>query len=128
MTSRSRDIFNQAIRGYKIYDSSTLSSASLVESNGQRQASCGDSDYDNLEMLKKVTNDARAVGKKLRDLGYETFIKLNLTRSRIFEHFHTVLDAWKRDASEIVLFYAGHGAAIGRLYRLLGISCDVYEG
>ena len=97
--------------------------------NGKRLAVIiGNSEYDDLEMLKNATNDARAVGKKLRDLGYETFIKLNLTRRRTFEHFEAVLATWKRDASEIVYFYAGHGAAIGRLYRLLGISCDVYEG
>ena len=77
----------------------------------------GNSEYQHFTQLKNAKNDAEAVRDQLQGLGYETSLKLNSTKEKIFEHLESVMDAWKHDASEIVLFYAGHGVAIGKLHR-----------
>ena len=76
----------------------------------------GNSDYQYLERLKNATNDARAVGDQLQSLGYNVSLGLNRTRYEMLHDLDDVLDAWKHDAEEVVLFYAGHGVAMGRLY------------
>ena len=76
----------------------------------------GNSIYPNWTHLKKAANDARAVKDQLERLGYDAHLKLDLTRDDIYEHLGDILDTWKHDASEIVLFYAGHGVGIGKLY------------
>ena len=88
-----------------------------VAANKRLAVVIGNSEYNHLKPLKNATNDARAVKDQLQKLGYDASMKLNLTYKQTLAYLREKLDIWKHDASEIVLFYAGHGVAIGKLHR-----------
>ena len=75
----------------------------------------GNSEYQHLESLKNAISDAKAVKETLDNLGYNTSLKLNMDRDELVGHLYDTLETWKHDAGEIVLFYAGHGVAIGKV-------------
>ena len=83
----------------------------------------GNSDYQLMGQLKNANSDAKAFGETLNSLGFQVSMKLNLTRRKTVEHIDQALEDWQRRASEIVIYYAGHGVSIGgsptHLSRLL---------
>ena len=76
----------------------------------------GISEYQNFPTLENAKNDASAVEDKLKSLGYEVSKTLNCSKNNIYDCLTSVLENWKHDASEIVLFYAGHGVTVGKLH------------
>ena len=83
----------------------------------------GNSDYDHWKSLRNASSDAEAVRDKLQKLGFTVSLGLNKATDEILELLNDVMDAWKHEASEIVLFYAGHGVTIGKLqYQRLTFS------
>jgi hypothetical protein len=77
--------------------------------------------YDNLpadQQLQKAVNDARAMGKALGRLGFETVVEENVARlpfTRAWQKFLNRLEPGDTAA----LFFAGHGVEIGGLNYLL---------
>ena len=72
-----------------------------------------------MSSLKNAINDAKAMADKCRGLGFDVLSKFNVTLREILEFLEEVSETWKADASEIVLFYAGHGVSIGKCFHLL---------
>src|SRR5438270_5796381 len=75
----------------------------------------GNSDYYNLGSLPNAMNDAKAVKEKLHALGFEVSSGYNLEKLGMLQCIHNLLDSWKYDAREIVIFYTGHGVSIGEI-------------
>ena len=80
--------------------------------DGRRMALViGNSAYAHTAALRNPVNDAVAVGKALRGLGFDVTVETDLDRDALFE---AVGDFGERSASaEIaILFYAGHGIEV----------------
>ncbi|RCR67642.1 caspase family protein [Larkinella punicea] len=78
--------------------------------NGRRMALVvGNSDYKNVNSLEgQPRNDAKAMQKRLTDLGFETMLVTDVTREGIDK---TLLEFYKKasKADVALVFYAGHG-------------------
>ena len=83
-----------------------------AESSGRRVALViGNGAYQNFPALPNPPNDARAIAKSLRDLGYEVTEGIDLTQDKM----QTMTRDFLRDAAQaktLVLYYAGHGVQI----------------
>jgi len=99
----------------------TLASAALAERRVALVMAA--EDYRNLRPLDNPVNDARAVGDLLDSLGFEVFLEtdrdLKRTR-RALEDFRA--DA--KGADVALVYFAGHGVAIGGVNYLLPVDAD----
>ncbi len=84
-----------------------------TESSGRRVALViGNGAYQNFPALPNPPNDARAVAKSLRDLGYEVTEGIDLSQDKM----QKMTREFMRNAAQaktLVLYYAGHGVQIG---------------
>ena len=71
----------------------------------------GNSKYQNLGTLNNTINDAKAVEKSLKEIGYKTRLVTDMNESQIRKEIKSfALDSEK--ASLALIFYAGHGAQV----------------
>lgn len=71
----------------------------------------GNSNYENAGFLPNPTNDAQAIADKLRELNFEVFLGLDLTK----DNLDSLLQQYTRalDGADVGLFfYAGHGLQV----------------
>lgn len=68
--------------------------------------------YDHGPDLPNATADAMATERALRALGYQTFLALNVDRGDLLLHLAHLRVA-ARDASQVVIFFSGHGVQRG---------------
>jgi tetratricopeptide (TPR) repeat protein len=86
--------------------------------NGERRVALvmGNGAYQNFPALPNPPNDARAIAKSLRDLGYEVTEGIDLKR----DDMQKMTRDFMRNAAQaktLVLYYAGHGVQVaGRNY------------
>ena len=86
----------------------------------------GNGDYENSTKLPNPENDARAVAKMLKDLGFEVLAGYDLDRNGM----ESIIRKFARRASEVDLtlfFYAGHGMQVGRRNFLVPIDAKLQE-
>ncbi len=84
----------------------------------------GNTAYQNAPILENPQNDARAMDKTLRDLGFETTLLVDAELPEIAEglgEFETKLVG----ADAAVFFFAGHGMQLGGENYLLGVEATV---
>lgn len=97
-----------------------LGSASTLFAEGRRIALVvGNNDYKFLADLGKATNDARAVGRTLREIGFDVVVEamdvnLRQLNDKVKEFSETI-----EEGDTAFLFYAGHGVAVGSVNYLL---------
>lgn len=72
----------------------------------------GIDDYDNVPKLAKATGDAKAVGARLEQLGFEVTTLLNGNRREIAQNL-SELRAKAEDATTVLVHFSGHGVAAG---------------
>ncbi len=78
----------------------------------------GNDDYANVDKLQKAVNDAKAVSKTIRDIGFEVIESLNANR-RTFDQQLNNLNTKVEAGDEVLFFFAGHGISVrGRNYLL----------
>lgn len=68
----------------------------------------GNSQYDHVLDLPNVENDTAAVAAEFRQRGYRTVVLLNLPRDKLIKAI-AKLHIASTDASQILVYYAGHG-------------------
>ncbi|WP_049779242.1 tetratricopeptide repeat protein [Rhodomicrobium vannielii] len=73
----------------------------------------GNADYRALSRLGNPVGDARRVASELRANGYDVLDGYDLTRERFLDKLETFRQSHLRGATEIFVFYAGHGMSIG---------------
>jgi hypothetical protein len=71
----------------------------------------GNNDYENVPDLQKAVNDARALGKTLKDLDFEIITAENLTRRAMNQKLQEFAAKLGR-GDEALFFFAGHGVQI----------------
>ena len=84
----------------------------------------GNAGYQEITPLKNTINDAKAVDKALRSIGFDTRVVLNATERKLKKE----LRAFSADASGAdvaLIFYAGHGAQVNGLNYLLPIDMEL---
>ncbi|AXI41344.1 caspase family protein [Sulfitobacter sp. SK011] len=107
------------LRALIILMSMTFASSALAE---RRVALViGNSDYQHAARLPNPQNDARAIGDKLSQIGFEVFLHENLGG----QQFRVALGAFSEEALRAdlaVVFYAGHGIEMGGQNYLIPID------
>ena len=84
----------------------------------------GNSNYQNLGVLKNADSDARAVADIVRDMGFNTQLVTDATEQvlrREIRQFASI----SANADVAFVFYAGHGAQIGGSNYLLPVDMEV---
>src|SRR6201996_837931 len=72
-----------------------------------------------MNKLENAINDAKAFGDALKLLNFEVLAKFNLSKRGMLKHLGAVVEDWRFCASEIVIYYSGHGVSIGTYASLL---------
>ena len=90
-----------------------------IDSRGKRMALViGNGAYSHVKALPNPTNDARAVAKSLRDIGFAVTEGLDLDRARMQKTTRDFLREAAR-AQVALVYYAGHGVQVdGRNYLI----------
>ena len=84
----------------------------------------GNSKYLNLGTLANTTNDARAIEKSLKEIGYKTRIVFDANSVQARKEIRSfAIDS--ENASIALLFYAGHGAQVFGENYLLPVDLDI---
>jgi len=78
----------------------------------------GNNDYQNVPKLQKAVNDAKAIAKKLKSLGFEVIEGIDLDRRGMVDKIQE-LDFKIRTGDDVVIYYAGHGVEINDRNYLL---------
>lgn len=84
----------------------------------------GNSDYQHATRLPNPQNDARAIGEKLKSIGFEVFLHENLGG----QDFRVALGGFAEEALRAdlaVVFYAGHGIEMGGRNYLIPIDAKM---
>jgi len=71
----------------------------------------GNDQYENVPNLQKAVNDARALGRTLKDLDFEIITAENLTRREMNQKLQEFARKLER-GDEALFFFAGHGVQI----------------
>ena len=66
-----------------------------------------------MNKLENAINDAKAFGDALKSLNFEVLAKFNLSRSGMIKCLGKAAQDWRFHASEVVIYYSGHGISIG---------------
>src|ERR1700748_748505 len=84
----------------------------------------GNGAYKNVAPLPNPSVDAKSMAKLLRNVGFDVVEGTNLTRDKMTEK---LLDFGKRSqgADVAVVFYGGHGIAVGGTNYLLPVDADI---
>jgi tetratricopeptide (TPR) repeat protein len=122
---------NQAtakVRLALLSDSPASAPVKKTDSGGRRVALViGNGAYGNFPALPNPPNDARAVAKSLRDLGYEVTEGIDLKRDTM----QAMTREFMRNAAQaktLVLYYAGHGVQIGGRNYLVPVDVKADAG
>ena len=86
----------------------------------------GNSDYSKAQHLDNASGDARAVAKKLRQLGFEVMERHDQSRSGMrdsLRKFHSRLESAENAVA--LLFYAGHGIQRHGENFLIPVDADI---
>jgi hypothetical protein len=84
----------------------------------------GNSKYHNLGALNNTINDAKAVEKNLKEIGYKTKLVFDTNENQIRKEIKSfALDSEK--ATLALLFYAGHGAQVHGENYILPIDLEI---
>jgi hypothetical protein len=94
-------------------DPKTSLRAALVIGNAKYEANVGP--------LRNAVNDAKAVAKTLRGLGFAVIEEHNATRDELLEAV-AEFRAKLRDTEVAVFYYAGHGISVGGLNYLIPVK------
>lgn len=86
----------------------------------------GNAAYENTEPLANPRNDAEAMSRTLRELGFEVFDGYDLTRSA-FEDLIREFARGARDADAAMLYYAGHGLEVASVNYLVPIDATIRD-
>jgi hypothetical protein len=89
----------------------------------------GNSDYSKAQRLENARNDARAIAKKLRLLGFQVMERHDQSRSAMrdsLRKFHTRLKSAENAVA--LLFYAGHGIQRRGENFLIPVDADISKG
>lgn len=84
----------------------------------------GNSGYAHLPALRNPSNDARDIGAKLTELGFEVILGIDLDR----DAFQSALLRFARamdEADTALLFYAGHGVQIDDTNHLIPVDARI---
>jgi tetratricopeptide (TPR) repeat protein len=84
----------------------------------------GNSDYKSFDVLANPANDATAIARSLKALGFEVTSGINLDRSDMTRTIAQFLRS-ATNAKIAVLFYAGHGIQVGGKNYLLPVDTKV---
>ena len=68
----------------------------------------GNNDYTILPKLSCCISDAESVEKQLKELGFDTILKVNLTREELADQIFDFIEKIE-SYDAILLYYAGHG-------------------
>ena len=66
-----------------------------------------------MNKLENAINDAQAFSSALKSLNFEVSAKSNLSKRGMLKHLGAVVEDWRFHASEVVIYYSGHGISIG---------------
>ena len=78
----------------------------------------GNDNYQNVSKLKKAVNDAKAVAKAMRQIGFQVIDQINADRRQMDEQLEH-LSSSINQGDEILFFFAGHGISVkGQNYLL----------
>jgi hypothetical protein len=83
----------------------------------------GNNDYRSLSKLEKAVNDARAMGKSLTKIGYQTSVLVDADRRQM----NTAINRFVENIAgggEGILFFAGHGVQINNQNYLLPVDIE----
>lgn len=86
----------------------------------------GNAAYENTEPLANPRNDAEAMARTLRELGFEVFDGYDLTRSG-FEDLIRDFARGAREADAAVLYYAGHGLEVASVNYLVPVDATIRD-
>jgi hypothetical protein len=84
----------------------------------------GNSKYQNLGKLNNTINDAKAIEKNLKEIGYKTKIVFDVNENQIRKEIKSFALESER-ASLALLFYAGHGAQVYGDNYILPIDLEI---
>ena len=79
-----------------------------------------------MNKLENAINDAKAFSNALRSLNFEVLAKFNLSKRGMLNHLDAVVEDWRFRASEVVIYYSGHGVSIGTYASLLRPQLILY--
>jgi len=89
----------------------SLISFNAFSANDRIALIIGNSKYQNLGTLNNTINDAKAIEKSLKEIGYKTKIVFDVNENQIRKEIKSFALESER-ASLALLFYAGHGAQV----------------
>lgn len=102
-------------------DSAGKSPYAVVKSSNRRALVIGNNKYLNVGKLENAAEDASAMAKSLKDLGFDVTVKTDLVLKEMnasIRNFKTSI----KQGDEVIFFYAGHGVQIGQTNFLLPID------
>jgi TPR repeat protein len=79
----------------------------------------GNNEYESLADLSKATNDARAVGRTLKEIGFDVVIEATDVDLKALNQKVSEFSAKIEEGDTAFFFYAGHGVAVGSVNYLL---------
>ncbi len=78
----------------------------------------GNDAYDHVSKLEKAVNDAKAVAKAARDIGFQVISQVNVDRKGMNHQLDRLADSISA-GDEVLFFFAGHGISVkGQNYLL----------
>ena len=78
----------------------------------------GNDAYDHVSKLEKAVNDAKAVAKAARDIGFQVISQVNVDRKGMNHQLDKLADSISA-GDEVLFFFAGHGISVkGQNYLL----------
>ena len=99
----------------------------FAQANDKVALVIGNSQYQTAsDVLKNPVNDAQAVGKKLKDLGYETQILLNANLGQTLGALNK-LNQRVSQGGTVVLYYAGHGVQLDGQNYIVPVDASMQD-
>ncbi len=84
----------------------------------------GNSNYPS-SPLKNPVNDANAIGKELKSLGFEVMLYTNLSQKDMINHIREFGEKLNSDKGVGLFFYAGHGMQVNGENYIIPVSANI---
>jgi formylglycine-generating enzyme required for sulfatase activity len=85
----------------------------------------GNQNYENMTKLTKAHKDAEEMGKKLEELGWEVYLKKDVTRKELREGVREIKEKLRVKKGIGIFYYSGHGIQVGGITYLVPVGADV---
>lgn len=82
----------------------------------------GNNDYQRIGKLGAAVNDAAAMAKTLKELGFEVLERPNLTRAGTYRAVRQLAE--RAAGAVVIVYYAGHGVQVGGRNYLLPVDIE----